>query len=101
VELKNVTLAENGIGYFPDAISTRAAKHLRELEHMVNAGHRGVIFYCVQRNDTREVRPADHIDPEYGKALRQAVNHGVEALAYSVTVTPEGVSLLDKLPVTR
>ncbi len=99
VEIKNVTLAKNGIAYFPDAVSTRAAKHLRELEHMVANGHRGVIFFCVQRADTQEVRPADHIDPEYGKALRRALKHGVEAVAYAAQVAPNGVTLKTKLAI--
>ncbi len=99
VEIKNVTLAENGIAFFPDAVSTRAAKHLRELEHVVATGGRGVILFCVQRSDTGEVRPADHIDPDYGKALRHALAHGVEAVALAARVAPEGVALETRLEV--
>ena len=99
VEIKNVTLAEDGIAYFPDAVSTRAAKHLRELEHMVTNGSRGVIFFCVQRGDTAEVRPADHIDPDYGKALRRALKNGVEAMAYAAQVAPDEVTLKNRLRV--
>lgn len=99
VEIKNVTFAENGIAYFPDAVSTRATKHLRELEYVVANGGRGVIFFCVQRGDTRELRPADHIDPEYGAALRHALDHGVEALACAARVTPVEVTLRKRLAV--
>lgn len=99
VEIKNVTLAEGRVALFPDAISERAAKHLRELEHVVKAGDRGVIFFCVQRADVKEVRPADHIDPAYGTALRRALARGVEAVAYAALVTPEGVTLKKRLPV--
>lgn len=99
VEVKNVTLAENGIGYFPDAVSARGSKHLRELMGVVAAGQRAVIFFCVQRNDVREVRPADHIDPVYGRTLREALESGVEAVAYGAGVSVERVVLENALPV--
>ena len=99
VEVKNVTLVEDGIAYFPDAVSKRGAKHLRELIEVVRNGDRGVIMFCVQRGDAVEVRPADHIDPEYGKWLRAAINEGVEALAYRATVTPTEIALVNNLRV--
>ena len=99
IEVKNVTLVEEGIAYFPDAVSERGAKHLRELMGVVEQGDRGVIFFCVQRGDAREVRPADRIDPRYGETLRQALAAGVEALAYRAEVSPEGVDLVTPLPV--
>lgn len=100
VEVKNVTAAvEGGVALFPDAVSARGAKHLRELAHMVERGHRAVIFYCVQRGDVDEVRPADAIDPAYGQALRDALARGVEALAYRAAVTPERIEVVTPLPV--
>jgi len=99
VEVKNVTLMDDGCAYFPDAVTARGSKHLRELTEMVKEGHRAVIFYCVQRNDVRQFRPADHIDPEYGRTLRHALKNGVGALAYSAEVAPEGVCLQKSLPV--
>ena len=99
VEVKNVTLAQQGIGLFPDAVSRRGAKHLRELAQMAATGHRAVIFFCVQRPDVEEVRPADDIDPEYGQALRQALAGGVEALAYRTCIDPAGVQLQRPVPV--
>jgi len=99
VEVKSVTLVEDGIGFFPDAVSVRGAKHLRELAAMAEEGHRAVIFYCVQRQDARQVRPADAIDPAYGKALRAAIHSGVEAFAYGADVGPQGISLVRSLPV--
>ena len=99
IEVKNVTLVEEGVAYFPDAVSERGAKHLRELIGVVERGDRGVIFFCVQRGDAREVRPADAIDPRYGETLRRAVAAGVEALAYRAEVSPEGVELVTPLPV--
>ena len=101
VEVKNVTAAvEGGVGYFPDAVTARGAKHLRELAAMVAAGHRAVLVFCVQRGDVAEVRPADHIDPAYGRALRDALAAGVEVLALGATVTPQAIALTRRLAVT-
>lgn len=99
VEVKNVTLVENRIGYFPDAVTSRGAKHLRELMNVVDQGSRAVIFYCIQRNDCDELRPADHIDENYGHTLREAVAAGVEALAYAFDVSPSEIIPARRLPV--
>jgi sugar fermentation stimulation protein A len=100
VEIKNVTARDDsGRALFPDAVSQRGAKHLRELAAMVSAGHRAVIFYCVQRGDATALRPADEIDPVYGHTLRQALAAGVEAMAYVGEVTPEAIRLARPLPV--
>lgn len=99
VEVKNVTLVEGEVALFPDAVTTRGQKHLRELMRMVRDGHRGVIFFVVQRADGSGVAPADAIDPDYGRLLRQAVTCGVEALAYQAHVTPGEITLSHRLPV--
>lgn len=99
VEVKSVTLVEHGIAYFPDAVSVRGAKHLRELAQKAAQGDRAVIFFCVQRCDAQEVRPADHIDPIYGQELRDAISAGVEAMAYRADVSVEGIELTAGLPV--
>jgi sugar fermentation stimulation protein A len=100
VEIKNVTTCDKeGHGFFPDTVSRRASKHLRELMAMVAQGQRAVIFFCVQRGDVAAVRPADEIDPLYGRTLRQALECGVEALAYRARVTPEEVVLEKDLPI--
>ena len=99
VEVKNVTLADGGRALFPDAVTERGQKHLRELQQVVAAGDRGVIFFVVQRGDGLSVSPADAIDPEYGRLLRQAVDNGVEALAYRALVTPGEIRIAERLPV--
>lgn len=99
VEVKNVTLVENGLALFPDAVTTRGQKHLNELMRVVREGERGVIFFTVQRGDGVSVSPADTIDPEYGRLLRMAIQNGVEALAYRATVTPEEIRLTERLHV--
>ncbi len=102
VEVKNVTASfQSGIAAFPDAVTSRGTKHLRELELMVKQGHRGIIFFCVQRDDIKQVRAADEIDPLYAKTLAQVQKNGVEVLAYGVRFsggnTPDGVFLTEKL----
>lgn len=99
VEVKNVTLADDGVGLFPDAVTARGTKHLRELIGVVEQGARAVIFYCVQRNDCSAFRPADMIDPVYGKTLREALGQGVEALAYQAEVSTSDILLSKSMPV--
>ncbi|MBU2886110.1 DNA/RNA nuclease SfsA [Gilvimarinus agarilyticus] len=101
LEVKNVTLKEGESGYFPDAVSTRGAKHLRELMQMKSQGHRAVLLFCVQHSGIDEVRPADHIDTAYGNALRQAASAGVELLAYKAEIQPQQsrITLTKALPV--
>jgi sugar fermentation stimulation protein A len=104
VEVKSVTLLEQpvsgGIGYFPDAVSERGAKHLRELKLMKEEGKRAVLLFCVQHTGIKEVRPADHIDEHYGELLRNVARQGVEILAYKVRMTSHGFRLWRKVPVT-
>ncbi|TVP55194.1 MAG: DNA/RNA nuclease SfsA [Halomonadaceae bacterium] len=99
VEVKNVTLGEAGIAYFPDAVTLRGQKHLRELMACVAQGDRGVLLFCVSHTGVSEVRPADGIDPVYGQLLRQAVAAGVECYAWQLAITPEGMGPARSLPV--
>lgn len=100
IEIKNVTAVDNkGIAFFPDAVSKRATKHCRELLSEVKKGNRGVIFFCIQRNDVKAVRPADEVDAEYGKTLREVVQRGVEVIAYKAMVTADEISLYQAVPV--
>jgi sugar fermentation stimulation protein A len=99
VEVKNVTVCFDGAAAFPDAVSERATKHLKELIRLKRQGHRAVVFFVVQRGDCVYFRPADEIDPEYGRWLRKAIKAGVEALPYHAAVTPREIVLADRLPV--
>jgi sugar fermentation stimulation protein A len=100
LEVKNVTAAVNtGVAMFPDAISERASRHLRELMIKVRQGHRAMLCFCVQRDDVQEVRPADSIDRVYGQTLRQAIHGGVEVRACVAHVSPEEVVLYRMVPV--
>jgi len=100
VEVKNVTAAASkGVALFPDSVSERGARHLRELMRLKAQGLRPVQLYCVQRGDVREVRPADGIDFEYGQTLREAIAVGVEVLAYRAKVTATEIRLAERIPV--
>lgn len=100
VEVKNVTAAViAGAALFPDAVSKRASRHLRELLSKVRQGQRAMLCYCVQRDDVHEVRPADSIDPVYGQTLRTTFQQGVEVCAYVAKVTPEELTLYRRVPV--
>ncbi|HEX7402523.1 MAG TPA: DNA/RNA nuclease SfsA [Usitatibacter sp.] len=100
VEVKNVTAAASrGVALFPDCVSERGSKHLRELMRLKSGGLRPVQVYCVQRGDVSEVRPADAIDPEYGRTLREAIAAGVEVLAYRARVTPSEIRIEERIPV--
>lgn len=93
VEVKNVTAVdENGAAIFPDAVTLRGQKHMRELARMVDAGHRAVVAYTIQRSDAKAFRPADEIDPNYGKALREAVAAGVKVLPLQFDATPQAIT---------
>lgn len=100
VEVKNVTLLEDdGIGYFPDAKTDRGRKHIRELMSEVEKGNRAVLFFNVAHMGITEVRPAQHIDPEYSELLRQAIKRGVEVVAYGCVITDESIALKHRVPV--
>lgn len=107
VEVKNVTLAVgdyvlgHGQVQFPDAVTERGQKHLREMMALMEQGHTAEIFFCIQREDCTTFAPADEIDPTYGKLLRQAVKLGMTVTAAIAKVTPTGVELTGKvLPVS-
>ncbi len=102
LEVKNVTLMEaEGEGYFPDAISARGTKHLRELIAMVNMGYRAVLLFCVQHTGIKRVSPAHHIDQVYGAMLQTALAAGVEVIAYAADIAPDRhrLALTHSLPV--
>ncbi len=103
LEVKSVTLLDEsygqGVGLFPDAISTRGTKHLRELMGVISEGGRGVLFFCVQHTGIKEVRPADDIDKVYGETLRAAYQAGVEIIAYRTDISPTSIVLAEPVNV--
>jgi sugar fermentation stimulation protein A len=103
IEVKSVTLLTENQGYFPDAITQRGQKHLRELMAMAAQGHRAVLFFAVLHSGINDVRPAGHIDEQYTALLREAKQQGVEIIAYKATFHKEkchfNVALTTKVPV--
>lgn len=94
IEVKNVTYAENGTAYFPDAETTRGQKHLKELMALMQDGHTSEIVFVVQRHDCTHFAPADEIDPEYGRLLREAHKQGVKIRALACEIDPQtGITL--------
>lgn len=94
VEVKNVTMAEEGVARFPDAVTTRGQKHLEELMRLLKKGHKSELVFVVQRSDCEVFAPADDIDPVYGKLLRQAIDAGVSVNAFACEIEiKKGVSI--------
>jgi sugar fermentation stimulation protein A len=106
VEVKNVTLmVAQGQGLFPDAVTERGRKHLRELVHMVTQGQRAVLVYCVAHTGITKVSPAWDVDPAYSETLVWAVEQGVEVMAYGAEISLTQMSLervvpIDMMPAT-
>ena len=100
VEVKNVHLRREGTwAEFPDSVTTRGAKHLRELSDMVAQGHRAVMLYLVQRTDCDRLRLAEDLDPAYAAAFRAARAAGVEAICHRCEIDVDGVRIGPELPV--
>ena len=98
IEVKNCTLLEKGICYFPDAVTSRGLKHLQELQREVHQGNRAVMFYLIQRMDATRFEPASHIDPVYSEELKKAYENGVEILAYDVNIDTKGIAINRSMP---
>ena len=99
VEVKNVTLVVDRSATFPDAVSERGTKHLKELMRLRRRGHRAVLLFVIQRADVHSFRPADEIDAEYGRWLRRAAKAGVEIFPYGAKVTARGIALKEAVPL--
>ncbi|TBW38239.1 DNA/RNA nuclease SfsA [Siculibacillus lacustris] len=100
VEVKNVTLSRvPGVAEFPDARTTRGAKHLVELSARVAAGDRAVMVYLVDRSDCARFRLAADIDPAYALAFAAARAAGVEAIAWATRITEETIVVEREIPI--
>ncbi|HBE18703.1 MAG TPA: DNA/RNA nuclease SfsA [Cyanobacteria bacterium UBA11149] len=93
LEVKNVTWCAGSTALFPDTVTTRGQKHLRELQELIPQA-RSVMLYFINRSDCDRFAPGDRADPLYGKLLREAVAAGVEVLPCRFNVTPEGIRYL-------
>jgi sugar fermentation stimulation protein A len=99
VEVKNVTLmGEGGQGYFPDAVTARGSKHLRELMSVIKAGGRAILYYNVAHTGINQLSPARAIDPVYADILEEAVHYGLEVMAYGVDISTKAMSVGQPIP---
>lgn len=100
IEVKNVSLMEDGVALFPDAETTRGQKHIKELMDLMEQGHSCEIVFFIQRSDVQKFSPAYDIDPEYAKLLELAAKRGLVISPIVCSVTEKGINLKDKvLPV--
>lgn len=98
IEVKSCTLLDKDWGLFPDAVSTRGQKHLRELMEMKRRGYRAVLLFVVQHQGIHRVAPAEAIDSKYAALLREAMAAGVEVLAYGCMMNNKGLQLNIPIP---
>ncbi|GAK12750.1 DNA/RNA nuclease SfsA [Geomicrobium sp. JCM 19039] len=100
LEVKSVTLAKEGIGYFPDAVTKRGRKHVEGLSDIARSEDgRAILLFVAQREDIHEIRPAEHIDPEFAEALKYAKTSGVMMLGIKVKPSIGGYDYLGEVPV--
>lgn len=99
VEVKGVTLEEEGLALFPDAPTERGVKHLRELAECRAAGHEAAVCFVVQMAGMKGFSPNERTHPAFGAALREARDAGVEILVEGCTVTSEQVEITHTLPL--
>ncbi|MCF2675506.1 DNA/RNA nuclease SfsA [Pseudoflavonifractor phocaeensis] len=99
VEVKGVTLEEDGIVRFPDAPTLRGVKHLDELVKAHEAGYEAAVCFVIQMENVRWFAPNDVTHPEFGQALRRAAQAGVEILAMDCAVTPQSLTMGKSVPI--
>ncbi|MEP1355434.1 MAG: DNA/RNA nuclease SfsA [Tateyamaria sp.] len=100
VEVKSVTLSRApGLAEFPDSVTARGAKHLGELARVVEAGHRAVMLYLVQRTDCSQFTLAGDIDATYATAYAAARHAGVETLCLGTYITPQGIKVAEPIDI--
>ena len=99
IEVKGVTLEQDGVVRFPDAPSDRAVKHVEELKAAVKEGYEAYVFFVIQMKDVRYFTPNMDTHPAFGEALRDAARAGVHVLAYDCEVSSDRIAIADKVPV--
>ncbi|HDM8189567.1 DNA/RNA nuclease SfsA [Vibrio harveyi] len=101
IEVKSVTLLDeessSGQGYFPDAVTTRGQKHLRELTEMAQNGSRAILLFTVLHSGIEKVSAAHHIDAKYSTLLKQAQDAGVEVLCYKAELSNTEIKLISAI----
>lgn len=99
MEVKGVTLEENGVAKFPDAPTERGVKHIRELINCVKDGYEAYVMFVIQMKGVYSMKPNDQMHPAFGEALREAASTGVKVLAYDCNVTEDSIRLDEPITV--
>lgn len=99
LEVKGVTLENDGVCAFPDAPTERGAKHLRGLSRLAKEGYGAYVLFVIQMADVKYLHPNDATDPDFGAALREAAAAGVRILAMDCTVTEDSMTIRLPVPV--
>lgn len=99
LEVKGVTLEQDGVCAFPDAPTDRGTKHLRGLAHLAHGGCGAYVLFVIQMAGVKYLHPNDTTDPDFGKALREAAEAGVQVLAVDCTVTEDTMTIQNPVPV--
>lgn len=99
LEVKGVTLEQDGVCAFPDAPTQRGAKHLLGLAQAVRDGFGAYVLFVIQMEEARYLHPNDTTDPAFGEALRHAAASGVKVLAVDCTVTPDSMTIRKEIPI--
>ena len=101
VEVKSVTLVEDGVGLFPDSPTTRGRKHVQGLKDIVSEGGRGAVVFVVQRPDVKAFSPNHSADPEFWEAMDEALEAGVEAYAFRCSVDMSSIAIQTRIPILK
>jgi len=99
LEVKSVTLVQDGVARFPDAPTLRGRQHMQSLIWARKEGYQAAVVFVVQREDAESFSPNDDIDPDFGQAVRLAHRAGVGLYAYRCEVTPQEIELTGQVPV--
>ena len=99
LEVKGVTLEEDGVCAFPDAPTQRGAKHLRGLAEAAREGFGAYVLFVIQMGDVKFLHPNDATDPTFGAALREAASAGVKVIAVDCIITPDSMEIGKEVPV--
>jgi len=101
IEVKGVTLVEDRQAYFPDAPTTRGTRHIKELTHIKTSGKGAGVIFIIQREDADVIMPNNRTDKEFGDALREAKEAGVDLFAYvcKIDVDQREINIIRSIPV--
>lgn len=99
MEVKGVTLEEDGVCRFPDAPTERGVKHIRELQKCLDDGYEAYIFFVIQMSPVKYLEPNDQTHPAFGNALREAAEAGVRVMARDCKITEDSMEIMNEVEV--